>query len=177
MKINKTLFWTFSLGISILSCYLFQLSSVQLYSDGDYMQSLRLSPDADTPAVVLAGTVLLTYAAAIGYIILLIALLIIVFLKEKEITISQADFILDFKNGRPRNIVVKLFAYVLTIYWLWNFIQTTKVKFVGSLLFFTIVATLVTWTYTLWTMNLARGTYDKLERTTVVGLLETQRKQ
>jgi len=120
------------------------------------MQSLQLSPDADTPAIALAGTILLTYTAAIGHIIFLLAVLTIAHLMKREIEIRPADFLLNFKNERLINIVIKLIAYALTVYWLWDFIETTKVKFFGSVLFFTIVAILETWTYTLWTMNLAR---------------------
>jgi hypothetical protein len=71
MKINKTIFWTFSILVSLLSCYLFNMSSIQLYSDGEYMQSLKLPADADTPAVAIAGTVLLSIVAVVGHIILL----------------------------------------------------------------------------------------------------------
>jgi len=70
MKINKTIFWIFSIVIAFLSCYLFQLPSVQLYSDGNYMQSLNLPSDADTPAVAITGTVLLSIGAVIGHLTL-----------------------------------------------------------------------------------------------------------
>ena len=69
------------------------------------MQSLHLSPDADTPSVAIAGTVLLTYAAIIGHIILLLAFLIIAFLKEKEITVGQAGLLLNFKKAKSVNII------------------------------------------------------------------------
>ena len=93
------------------------------------MQSLHLSPDADTPSVAIAGTVLLTYAAIIGHIILLLAFLIIAFLKEKEITVGQAGLLLNFKKAKSVNIFLQLLAYLLTAYWFWNFIETTQVKF------------------------------------------------
>jgi len=69
------------------------------------MQSLHLSPDADTPSIAIAGTVLLTYAAIIGHIILLLAFLIIAFLKEKEITVGQAGLLLNFKKAKSVNII------------------------------------------------------------------------
>jgi len=54
MKLNRPTFWIFSISIALLSCYLFELSSTQLYSDGDYMQSLQLPSDADTPTIPIA---------------------------------------------------------------------------------------------------------------------------
>jgi hypothetical protein len=50
MKLNKYIFWITSLTISLISCWLFEKSSTELYTDFDYMQLLELPPDADTPA-------------------------------------------------------------------------------------------------------------------------------
>ena len=167
MRVNKAFFWTFSLAISLLSCYLFHKSSIQLYSDGDYMRSLQLSPDADTPSLAIAGTLILTFAATVGHLLLLVTFIIIAFLKRKEITINKTDLFLIFKKMRLVNTILQLLTYLLTAYWLWNFVETTQVKFFGSLLWFTIVAILVTWTYMLWIINLVRrNPLSQHERTT-----------
>jgi hypothetical protein len=156
MKINKTIFWTFSIVIALLSCYLFQLSSVQLYSDGNYMQSLNLPSDADTPAVAIAGTVLLSIGAVIGHIILLGAFLIIAFFRHEEIEISSSDFVINIRKSRVMKTFFQTFGFLLTAYWLWNFIDITRIKFFPNLFLFTLVAIAVTWTYVVWLINLTK---------------------
>ena len=156
MKMNKTIFWTFSILISLLSCYLFNASSIQLYSDGEYMQSLKLSPDADTPTVAIAGTVLLSIVAVIGHIILLGIFLIIAFLRNKEIEISLSDFKIDYKRNGLTKTLIQVLGFLLTAYWILDFIETTTIKFFGSLLLFSLVAIIVTWTYITWLINLTK---------------------
>jgi hypothetical protein len=156
MKINKTIFWTFSIVIALLSCYLFQLSSVQLYSDGNYMQSLNLPSDADTPAVAIAGTVILSIGAVIGHVILLGIFLIIAFLRHKEIEISLSDFVINPIRNRLTKTIFQTVGFLLTAYWLWDFIDVTKIKFFPTLLIFTLLAIAVTWTYMLWLINLTK---------------------
>ncbi len=156
MKINKTIFWIFSIVIALLSCYLFQLSSLQLYSDGNYMQSLNLPSDADTPAVAIAGTILLSIGAVIGHIILLGMFLIISFLRHKEIEISVSDFIINPRRNRLTKTIFQVIGFLLTAYWLWDFIKITKIKFFLNLFQFTLVAIAVTWTYVIWLINLTK---------------------
>lgn len=156
MKINKTIFWIFSIVIALLSCYLFQLSSLQLYSDGNYMQSLNLPSDADTPAVAIAGTILLSIGAVIGHIILLGMFLIISFLRHKEIEISVSDFIINHRRNRLTKTIFQVIGFLLTAYWLWDFIKITKIKFFLNLFQFTLVAIAVTWTYVIWLINLTK---------------------
>ena len=157
MKINKTIFWTFSIVISLLSCYLFQLSSVQLYGDGNYMQSLNLPSDADTPAVAIAGTVLLSIGAAIGHIILLGIFLIIAFLRHEEIEISSSDFVVNIRKSRLTKTIFQIIGFLLSAYWLWDFFDITKIKFFPNLFLFTLVAITVTWIYVLWLINLTKS--------------------
>ena len=156
MKINKTIFWTFSILISLLSCYLFQLSSVQLYSDGNYMQSLNLPSDADTPAVAISGTVLLSIGAVIGHIILLGTFLIIAFLRHKEIEISSSDFVINPIRNPLTKTIFQTLGFLLTAYWLWDFIDITRIKFFPTLFLFTLLAITVTWIYMLWLINLTK---------------------
>jgi hypothetical protein len=158
MKINRILFWTFSLCIALLNCYLFQLSSVEQYTDPDYMQSLQLPSDSDTPTVAIAGVVLLSYVSAVANIILLTAILPLACIKERQIKVVPGDFVPDFQKGRPFKTSVQLLAYLITAFWLWSFIKTTGIKFFGTMLLFTILAILVTWTYALWAVNLTTKT-------------------
>lgn len=157
MKINKTIFWTFSIVISLLSCYLFQLSSVQLYSDGNYMQSLNLPSDADTPTVAIAGTILLSIGAVIGHIILLGVFLAISFSRHKEIEISSSDFVVNVRKNRLTKTIFQIIGFLLTAYWLWDFIDITRIKFFPNLFLFTLIAIAVTWTYVLWLINLTKS--------------------
>lgn len=157
MKINKTIFWIYSIVIALLSCYLFHLSSVQLYGDGNYMQSLKLPSDADTPAVAIAETVLLSIGAAIGHIILLAVFLIIAFLRQKEIEISSSDFVVNVRKNRLTKTIFQIIGFLLTAYWLWDFIEIGRIKFFPNLFIFTLVAIAVTWTYVLWLINLTKS--------------------
>lgn len=142
--------------ISLLSCYLFQLSSVQLYSDGNYMQSLNLSSDADTPMVAIVGTVSLCIGAVIGHTVLLGVFLIIAFLRHKEIVISSSDFIVNVRKNQLTKTIFQIIGFLLTTYWLWDFIDITRIKFFPNLFLFTLVAIAVTWTYMLWLINLTK---------------------
>jgi len=163
MKINKTIFWIFSIVIALLSCYLFQLSSVQLYSDGDYMQSLNLPSDADTPTVAIAGTVILSIGAVIGHIILLGVFFLIAFFRHKEIEISLSDFIINPKRNRLTKTIFQAIGFLLTAYWLWDFINITQIKFFPNLFLFTLAAIAITWTYVIWLINLTK----KLKETSI----------
>ena len=156
MKINKIIFWGISIVLALLSCYLFQLSSVQLYSDDNYMQSLNLPSDADTPAVAIAGTILLSIGAGIGHIILLGAFLIIAFLRHEEIEISSSDFVVNVRKNQLIKTVFQMIGFLLAAFWLWDFINITKIKFFPSLLLFTLTAIAVTWMYLIWLINLTK---------------------
>lgn len=163
MKINKTIFWIFSIVIALLSCYLFQLSSVQLYSDGNYTQSLNLPSDADTPAVAITGTVLLSIGAVIGHITLLGVFLLIAFLRHKTIEISLSDFVINHKRNSVTKTIFQAIGFILTAYWLWDFINITQIKFFPNLFLFTLAAIAVTWIYVIWLINLTK----KLKETSI----------
>ena len=158
MKINKFGFWVFSFLISLLSCFLFQVSSEHMYADKDYMTSLNVPSDADTPMVAIFGDFICTLLASIAHITFLLVFLINILQKAQQIHIFRFDLMINFKENSASKSAVQILTYCVTFYWVYDFIEITKIKFFASLLLFTIIAILVTWTYLLWAINLTRKT-------------------
>jgi len=71
---------------------------------------------------------------AVGHILVLIYFLLTAYAKQKDITISFKDFTINLKRSKPVKWIIQVLAYLISFYWLWDFIEVTKVKFFGNLL-------------------------------------------
>jgi hypothetical protein len=77
-------------------------------------------------------------------------------LRDKELEISLSDFRIEYKRNGLTKTLIQVFGFLLTAYWILDFIETTTIKFFGSLLLFSLVAIIVTWTYVTWLINLTK---------------------
>lgn len=93
MRINILVFWFFSLGLSCLGCYLYVLAAFELFLDGDYMQSLHLSPHADTPMVAMVDAFYLSIAMGVVLLVVLIILLVVAWFRKVKIVVGLHDFV------------------------------------------------------------------------------------
>ncbi|HEX7016916.1 MAG TPA: hypothetical protein VF191_15515 [Cyclobacteriaceae bacterium] len=157
MRINILIFWIFSLVLSGLGCYIYQLAAFELFSDGDFMQSLQLSPNADTPMVAMAGAFILSIEGAVVLLVVLIVFLIAALIKKTKIVVGTRDFVPSYRRGNPAGLVVPLLAYAFTAFWIWDLVGTLRVKFFGIAILFNLVVVLITWTYAVWLLRLFEG--------------------
>lgn len=151
MKLNKYIFWIFSLTISLISCWIFEKASTELHTDFEYMQSLNLPPEADTPMIPIAGGFIAAFITAIAHgFVHLIFLITITRKTDLQIKLS---FLIGKQVNRLQNIVLGL-GYLICILWIIDYLTILKIKFYlfnTVFLFITILTTLI---YAWWIINI-----------------------
>jgi hypothetical protein len=126
----------------------------ELFSDFDFMKSLKLPSDADTPMIPIAGGIAASLVMAIVYLILHWVLLKIL---RKNNDNSKIDFDIRIRRKHElwRNISL-IFFYLSSIYWIKNYIEVIEIKFYIWNTFFVIAALLTTFIFATWSVNLFR---------------------
>lgn len=148
MKLNKYLFWIFSLAISLTSCWLFERSANELYSDVDYMTSLNLPPNADTPMIPIAGGFIASFFIAIAHGIVHAILLIFLIFNKKRKRI-HLNFKVGTRINRFSNIVL-IVSYIICGWWLLDYLSVATIKFYFYNTVFLVFAIATTMIYGWW---------------------------
>ncbi len=151
MKLNKYIFWITSLTISLISCWLFEKSSTELYTNFDYMQSLELPPDADTPMIPIAGGFIAAFFTAIahGFVHLIF---IVVLIRKTDLRI-RLTFTIGKQVDKLQNIILVI-VYSICILWIYDYSTILKIKFYQFNTLFLPSAILTTLIYGWWILNL-----------------------
>lgn len=154
MKLNKYIFWIFSLTISLISCWNFEKSSTELHTDSDYMQSLNLPPESDTPMIPIAGGFIAAFFTAIAHgFVHLIFLITITRKTDLQIKLS---FLIGKQVSRLQNIVLGL-GYLICILWIIDYLIILRIKFYQFNTLFLFTAILTTLIYSWWIINLFKN--------------------
>lgn len=154
MKLNKYIFWIFSLTISLISCWIFEKASTELHTDFDYMQSLNLSPEADTPMIPVAGGFIAAFFTAIVHgFVHLIFLITIIRKADLEIRLT---FMLGKRVDRLQNIILVI-GYLVCILWIYDYLTILRIKFYQFNTLFLFFAILTTLIYSWWIINLFKN--------------------
>jgi hypothetical protein len=151
MKLNKHIFWIFSLTISLISCWIFEKAPTELHSDFDYMQSLNLPPEADTPMIPIAGGFIAAFFTAIAHGIVHIIFLIII-TRKKDLQI-KLSFMIGKQVDRLQNIILGI-GYSICLIWIYDYLTVLKIKFYQFNTLFLFIAILTTLIYSWWIINL-----------------------
>src|SRR6056297_3816137 len=123
MKLNKYIFWIFSLTISLISCWIFEKASTELHTDFDYMQSLNLPPEADTPMIPIAGGFIAAFFTAIvhGFVHLIFLIMII---RKADLEI-RLTFMIGKQVVRLQNIILVI-GYLICILWIYDYLTILR---------------------------------------------------
>ena len=147
---------------------MFSEASMELHTDEDYMSSLNLPSNADTPTVAIAGGFLAGFFAGLGHLVTHTIFLIWTILKKdfQEVRLN----LFEIGGQRGKDIAIILFAGLISGIWIYDFLVTLKIKLFLFNLIFMGIAIAVTFIYAIWIKNLAdnRSTLVKMkaERTT-----------
>lgn len=154
MKLNKYIFWIFSLTISLISCWIFKKASTELHTDFDYMQSLNLPPEADTPMIPIAGGFIAAFFTAIVHgFVHLIFLITIIRKADLEIRLT---FMIGKRVDRLQNIILVI-GYLICILWIYDYLTILRIKFYQFNTLFLFIAILTTLIYSWWIINLFKN--------------------
>ncbi len=154
MKLNKYIFWLFSLTISFISCWIFEKASTELHTDFDYMQSLNLPPEADTPMIPIAGGFIAAFFTAIVHgFVHLIFLITIIRKTDLEIRLT---FMIGKRVDRLQNIILVI-GYLICILWIYDYLTILRIKFYQFNTLFLFIAILTTLLYSWWIINLFKN--------------------
>lgn len=152
MRINKYIFWICSLIISLISCWVFERSSTEIYSNSDYMLSLNLPSDADTPVVAVASGFMAAFFTGIIHLITHLIILIILFVTKSIRTISIVFTISKTDSALHKIILIVTFLIIALL--IKDYIYLIKIGFFIYSTIFLIIAILTTLIYAIWIMNL-----------------------
>ena len=154
MTLNKYIFWIFSLTISLFSYWMFKKALKGLYTDFDYMQSLNLPPEADTPMIPIAGGFIAAFFTAIAHrFVHLICLITIIRKADLEIRLT---FMIGKRVDRLQNIILVI-GYLICILWIYDYLTILRIKFYQFNTFFLFIAILTTLIYSWWIINLFKN--------------------
>lgn len=154
MKLNKYIFWIFSLTISLISCWSFEKASTELYIDFDYIQSLNLPPEADTPMIPIAcGFIAAFYTAIVHGFIHLIFLITIILKTDLQIRLT---FMIGKYVAILQNIIL-LIGYLICMLWIYDYLTILRIKFYQFNTLFLFIAILTTLIYSWWILNLFKN--------------------
>jgi len=152
MKINKYIFWSVSLIFSLISCWLFERSSTEIHSNADYMQSLNLPSNADTPMIAIAGGFIAAFFTAIIHAIAHLIILVILILKRMKKYI-QLNFNIGLKISRFQNSIL-IIGYIICGLWIYDYINLLRVGFFIYSTIFLLFAIITTLIYCCWILNI-----------------------
>lgn len=107
--------------------------------------------------IAMADAYVLSIRMGTVLLVTLIIFLSIAWFKKVQIIIRPQDFFPAYQRGNLPGFIVPLLAYVFTFYWMWNLLETLRIKFFGLMLVFTLVIVLITWTYAVWLLRLFEG--------------------
>lgn len=154
MKLNKYIFWIFSLAISLISCWIFEIASTELHTDFEYMQSLNLPQEADTPMIPIAGGFIAAFFTAIvhGFIHLIFLIMII---RKTDLEI-RPTFMIGKRVDRLQNMILVI-GYMICILWIYDYLTILRIKFYQFNTLFLFIAILTTLIYSWWIINLFKN--------------------
>jgi len=154
MRLNKYIFWILSLTISLISCWIFEKASTELHTDFDYMQSLNLPPESDTPMIPIAGGFIAAFFTAIvhGFVHLIFLITII---RKTDLKI-RLTFMIGKRVDRLQNIILVI-GYLICILWIYDYLTILGIKFYQFNTLFLFIAILTTLIYSWWIINLFKN--------------------
>ena len=152
MTMNKYRFFTLSLVVSLSCCFLFSMSTFELFSDADYVKSLNLPSNADTLMIPVAGGVAISLTVALAFVIIHL-LFLRMLRKQKGQPIIDLDLRVGKKYALWRNVTL-LFFYMIVLYCIKSYVGIAEHKFYLVHTLFYISALLTILIFTIWLVNL-----------------------
>lgn len=151
---KKSTFLAVSLFVTLTSCFLFAGSTMELFSDMDYIRSLQLPSDGDSTMIAIGTGVLGSLFMMLVYLIFHPVVMFI--LKKKQQNMLDLNVLIGKKHSIATNILLGI-LYVVAFGWIKDYVGCVSVKFFTLSTLFLIFAESATYVFAVWMVNILKS--------------------
>lgn len=150
MKVNRFIFLLFSILLSLGACYTFLASYSQLFSDPDYIESLKIPSNYDIPMFMLFGV---SFVVAVIHLIFHLFLLWFCLFKLKDKGININDFVL--KNDGVIVNIIRCVGYLAIGFFVYQYFTYYFKLYIFDVMFHSSVILTISF-YVVWLVTIVK---------------------